>query len=71
MSDQEFTTQQAAKEYGVNKQTIYDWRDKYGIGTQKYGVWVFTRAELDYANDQAQSAQGGRPRKSGGWFGRK
>lgn len=68
MSDDELTVAEVMREYGLSKQGVYDWRDKYGIGKQRFGVWVFTRAELERANKQSQEYPAGRPRK--GWFGK-
>lgn len=56
------TSGQAAKLYGVSRQTIYNWRDDYGIGEYIYEHWVFTRTELDYASKQADGVKSGRPR---------
>ena len=68
MSDeQEYDVEDASRLYGVSRQTIYDWRDNYKIGTIKFKKWIFTRAELERANQQASAAQGGAPRKKRGY----
>ena len=68
--EQEYDVEDAARVYGVTRQTIYDWRDKYSIGTLKYKKWIFTRSELDRASEQANNTPAGAPRKGkGGLFG--